>query len=144
MGTLLLIHHFAAIVGTIPTIVTGMHANPHAQAIGAWLLLAGGISHFTLVYSRTCNRSVLAEARLDALVWLFGCAFYMYSRLYAFPVHILAFFREDYAQLGPGMQKAFVGCTILMGSFNLLIYGDVVANTLKRVKLVMFWGAKDQ
>jgi hypothetical protein len=140
--TLLLIHHFAAIVCTVPAILTGMHANPHAQAIGAWLLLAGGISHFTLVGSRTCNRRVTVEAQLDACIWLLGSAFYTYSRLYAFPLHIWALFQEDYEKLGPGMQTALIGFTGLMGSFNLLIFGDVVSNTLKRVRLVLRGGEK--
>merc|ERR1711920_175839 len=99
------------------------------------LLLAGGISHFTLVGSRTCNRGVPAEAKLDCFIWLQGSAFYAYSRLYAFPLHIRALFQEDYAQLGPGMQKALIGFTILMGAFNLLIAGDVATNTIKRVKI---------
>merc|ERR1719327_2129451 len=97
--TLLLIHHFAAILATFPTIVSGMHANPHVQAIGAWLLLAGGVSHWTLVMSRTCNRNVPAEAEMDALIWICGLLFYAYSRLYAFPLHIMAVFNEDYDQL---------------------------------------------
>jgi len=142
--TLLLIHHFAAIVCTVPTILTGMHANPHVQAIGAWLLLAGGVSHFTLVCSRTCDRRILAEAQLDALIWLQGSVFYTYSRLYAFPVHIWALFQNEYAQLGPGMQRALIGFTILMGGFNLLIFGDVVSNTLKRVKLVLGSGGRGE
>lgn len=140
--TLLLIHHFAAIVCTVPAILSGLHTNHHVQAIGAWLLLAGGISHFTLVGSRTCNRRVPAEAKLDALIWIQGCAFYIYSRLYAFPVHIWALFQNEYPRLGSGMQGALIGFTILMGSFNLLIFSDVAANTLKRVKNAFVGGEK--
>jgi len=135
--TLLLIHHFAAIMITFPTIVSGMHSNPHVQAIGAWLLLAGGVSHWTLVMSRTCNRNVPAEAEMDALIWICGLLFYAYSRLYAFPLHIMAVFHEDYDQLSAGMQNALIGFTVLMGSFNLLIFGDVVTNTLKRVRIAL-------
>jgi hypothetical protein len=134
---LLLLHHFAAILITFPTIVSGMHTNPHVQAIGAWLLLAGGISHGTLVMSRTCDRRVPVEAEMDALIWVVGGIFYAYSRLYAFPIHIAALFREEYSQLSPNLQNIMIGFTVLMGSFNLLIFGDVVTNTLKRVKIAL-------
>merc|ERR1712187_806939 len=104
--TLLLIHHTAAIICTFPAILSGLHANPHVQSVGAWLLLAGGCSHATLALSRTCNRTIPAEAKLDALVWICGSAFYTYSRLYAFPKEMFALFREDYAQLSPALQNA--------------------------------------
>mmetsp|Transcript_92461 Transcript_92461/g.233162 ORF Transcript_92461/g.233162 Transcript_92461/m.233162 type:complete len:282 (-) Transcript_92461:14-859(-) len=140
--SLLLMHHFAAVVCTFPAILSGMHTNTHVQAIGAWLLLAGGISHGTLICSRTCNRKVLAEAKVDAAIWIFGGAFYTYSRLYAFPLHSYALFREEYAKLSPGMQKALIGFTVLMGAFNLLIFNDVMGNMMKRIKLVLRGGDK--
>merc|ERR1712048_725335 len=77
----------------------------HHTAVGASLLLAGGCSHATLALSRTCNRTIPAEAKLDALVWICGSAFYTYSRLYAFPKEMIALFREDYAQLSPALQN---------------------------------------
>jgi len=134
---LLLVHHTAALACTIPAICTGLHANPHVQSIGAWLLLAGGISHATLAMSRTCNRRVPAEARQDALIWLLGGAFYAYSRLWCFPRSILALFREEYASLSGGMQVALVGFTVRMGGFNVLIFLDVVKNVAKRLRLVL-------
>lgn len=135
--TLLLIHHTAAIVCTFPALLSGLYVNPHVQAVGAWLLLAGGCSHATLALSRTCNRTIASEAKLDALIWILGGAFYTYSRLYAFPKEMLAIFREDYAQLNPTLQTAIIGFTILMGSFNLLIFFDVANNTLKRVGIAL-------
>merc|ERR1712048_852308 len=97
----------------------------HHTAVGASLLLAGGCSHATLALSRTCNRTIPAEAKLDALVWICGSAFYTYSRLYAFPKEMLAIFRGDYAHLTPPLQNAVIGFTILMGSFNVFIFFDV-------------------
>jgi len=140
--TIMLIHHTAAITATLPVICTGFHENPHIQSIGAWLLLAGGISHFTLAVSRTCNREVPSEARFDALVWVCGGAFYAYSRLWCFPRSIAALFREEYAGLGSGMQTALIGFTVMMGTFNVLIFVDVMKNVLRRVRLVMKGGEK--
>lgn len=143
--SLMLMHHFAAIASTIPTILSGMHSNTHCQAVGAWLLLAGGISHGTLICSRTCNRKVPAEVKFDALIWVLGGIFYTYSRLYAFPAHILALFRgDDYAQLSPILQNNLKVFTALMGTFNLAIFSDVVSNTKKRVKLALFGGDTDK
>lgn len=133
--TLLLIHHTAAIVCTFPALLSGLYLSPHVQAVGAWLLLAGGCSHATLALSRTCNRTIPSEAKFDALVWIIGGAFYTYSRLYAFPKEMMTIFRKDYAQLAPALQNAIIGFTILMGSFNLLIFIDVASNTVKRVKI---------
>merc|ERR1711988_788801 len=135
--TLLLIHHTAAIVCTFPALLSGLYVNPHVQSVGAWLLLAGGCSHATLALSRTCNRTIPAEARFDALVWILGGAFYTYSRLYAFPTEMITFFREDYAQLTPALKSSVIGFTILMGTFNLLIFFDVANNTFKRVKIAL-------
>jgi len=135
--SIMLIHHTAAVVCTLPTICSGFHANPHVQSIGAWLLFAGGVSHGTLAMSRTCNRRVPAEAKLDALIWVLGGAFYAYSRLWCFPRSIMALFREEYAQLSGGMQIALIAFTIMMGGFNLLIFVDVAKNVAKRLKLVL-------
>merc|ERR1712187_386355 len=135
--TLLLIHHTAAIVCTFPALLSGLYVNSHVQSVGAWLLLAGGVSHATLALSRTCKRSIPYEARFDALVWIMGCAFYTYSRLYAFPKEMMAIYREDYAHFTRSNQMAFIGFTVLMGSFNLLIFCDVVTNTLKRIKFAL-------
>mmetsp|Transcript_75819 Transcript_75819/g.226038 ORF Transcript_75819/g.226038 Transcript_75819/m.226038 type:complete len:282 (+) Transcript_75819:68-913(+) len=134
---LLLMHHVAAFTATIPAIATGLHMNPHVQAIGAWLLLAGGVSHWTLVLSRTCNRNVPDEARADALMWILGTLFYAYSRLYAFPEHVVALFHDEYSRLSPGMQYALIGFTVLLSAFNLLIFVDVLSNMLKRIRHVL-------
>jgi len=135
--TIMLIHHSAAIMSTLPVLCTGFHANPHIQSIGAWLLLAGGISHCTLALSRTCNRNVASEAKLDALIWTLGGAFYVYSRLWCFPRSIFAIFREEYADLGVGMKIALISFTGMMGLFNILIFLDVMKNVVKRIKLVL-------
>lgn len=135
--SIMLVHHFAAIACTIPAMLNGLHHNLHTQAIGAWLLLAGGISHGTLLCSRTCNRKNPADAKLDALIWIFGGAFYTYSRLYAFPMHLHAMYTNDYAALSPMMQKCFLSFAGLMSTFNLLIFSDVLGNTIKRIKLVL-------
>jgi len=135
--TIMLVHHTAAITATLPVICSGLYENQHIQSIGAWLLLAGGISHFTLAVSRTCNREVPSEAKFDALVWLCGGAFYTYSRLWCFPRSIMALFREEYAGLSGGMQTALIAFTVMMGVFNVLIFFDVMKNVLKRVRLVM-------
>jgi len=130
-------HHLSAALCTFPTLITGLHQNPHVQSIGAWLLLAGGISCVALAFSRTLNRKNPSEAKQDAAVWVGNAVFYFYARFYVFPQEMLALFDENYESLHPGMRFAMLAFAVLMGLFNLVIGLDVLANTLRRVRYVL-------
>eukprot|EP00931_Biecheleriopsis_adriatica_P077681 TRINITY_DN51195_c0_g1_i1.p1 TRINITY_DN51195_c0_g1~~TRINITY_DN51195_c0_g1_i1.p1 ORF type:complete len:284 (+),score=35.11 TRINITY_DN51195_c0_g1_i1:83-934(+) len=131
------IHHISALLCTFPTLMTGLHQNPHVQAIGAWLLLAGGISCVALAFSRTLNRNNPSEAKLDAAVWLGNAAFYSFARFHVFPQEMFALFHGHFESMGLGMRFAMVAFAVLMGIFNLIIGLDALGNTLKRVRHVI-------
>lgn len=140
--TVLLIHHVAAILGTFPAICAGLGTNVHVQSVGAALLLAGGCSHVVLTTSRTRNRKIPREAWHDALIWIVGTSFYMYSRFYIFPRAMIALYHEDYPSMSPGMQDAFLGFLVLMSLFNVVIGLDAASGTLKRIGIALSGGEK--
>lgn len=135
--TILLIHHSAAMLITVPGICMGLASNVHAQRIGAALLLAGGVSHAVLSVSRTRDRRNPMQASQDACLWLLGTSFFVYFRFVVFPTEVLAIYREDYAGWATGMQRAFVAFVVLMSLFNLAIGVDALQGTAKRVGIAL-------
>lgn len=134
LTALMLTHHSAGIACVVPTLLNGLHSHPRVQKLGAALLSAGAVSLAVLTGSRTCNRTKVKEAQMDAALWVTNFSFYSYCRLYVFPREIMAIFREEYNNFTPFMQKAFVGFTVCMTMFNLAIWVDGTQQMVVRLK----------
>lgn len=85
-------HHIPGIVLSFAALLSDLHYNEHLRSIGMWLLLAGGVSLLASFYGHTIDfRTNMPKA---AIAFVLNNVFFMYARLWAFPMHSLHLIKD--------------------------------------------------
>jgi len=128
------LHHIPGVDLLLPLLMNDLHFNPHLQAIGGWLLFAGGVSCICgfFVYTRDfTNPMQMKEA---ALVQLFGFGFFVYARWIVFPVEVIALsneVRENSKDFGENFLTLVNVMGWTMAVFNLAVALTVGPKTVR-------------
>merc|ERR1739838_425594 len=115
-----------------------MYLDQDLQIIGIALLLAGAVSCFGLLMSRTMDRRVAKEAWMDFFISLVNLAFFTLCRFYIYPKHLYRFFVTTNWE----RNYLIISGAICMTNFNLLIFMDAFSNTYTRLLAALNNGEK--
>jgi len=133
-------HHIFGVIIIVPVLTTGLYMNEDLQVIGIALLLAGAVSCFGLVMSRTRDRRIPKEAWMDFFISLINLAFFSLCRFYIFPKHLYSYFVTTNWETNYLINSAAICMTI----FNLLIFADLLGNMYVRLLVAINNGEKHE
>jgi len=133
-------HHLAGVIIIIPVLMKGLYQDHNLQVVGIALLLAGGVSCTGLAVSRTMDRRVLKEARMDFVMWLANLSFFSLCRFYIFPQQLYLYFEKNNWE----SNNLFIAAAICMMVFNVLIFLDALNGTFARMLIAFNLGKKHE
>jgi len=131
-------HHIFGVIIIVPVLTSELYLDQDLQFIGIALLLAGAVSCFGLVISRTMDRRIPKEAWIDFFMWLVNLAFFTLCRFYIYPKHLYRFFETTNWET----NYPIIAAAICMTIFNILIFTDALSSTFTRLVAALKNGEK--
>jgi len=135
------VHHTVGFIIVVPALTTGLYLNPHMQMAGLALLLAGGVSCFSVAGSRTLDRRVPSEAWLDFYFALLSTSFFVVCRFYIFPKEVFLYLQEKDSAEGVLRYAIYIAVGFML-LFNVLIFIEVFKAVIIRFGIALAGGEK--
>jgi len=135
------VHHTVGFIIVVPALTTGLYLNPHMQMAGLALLLAGGVSCFSVAGSRTLDRRVPSEAWLDFYFAMVSTSFYVVCRFYIFPKEAFLFLQEKDIAEGVLRYEIYIAIGFML-FFNVLIFIEAFKAVIIRFGIALAGGEK--
>jgi len=135
------VHHISGAICVVSALTTGFYVSPHIQMASLSLLLAGGVSCFSVAGSRTLDRRVPSEAWLDFYFAMVSTSFYVVCRFYIFPKEAFLFLQEKDIAEGVLRYEIYIAIGFML-FFNVLIFIEAFKAVIIRFGIALAGGEK--